>query len=602
MLSTRSVLIEGVPLDSKIMKKETQTPKFDALLDKILKDLVPHKRICKWKGEHIHCEEEFEIVSEDIEFLKMLRAPVPNYCPTCRRMRRFVHMNFCQFFKRLCDVPDHNESMISIFPEECPFPVYDYQYFISDKFDAFSYGTKLQEKINPFSTLLKLRKKFPMPSFLNKDPLGINDEYSNGGRDVKNIYYAFGCYHSENVWYSGLVNRSKDIMDSKTISKSDYLYRGVYSDHIYKSSFIYFSKDCTNSMFLFDCRSCIDCFGCVNLRNAKHCVWNKQLSKEDYQVFIKSIYPFSINAIKEYQEQFWNLVKSLPINASRNIAVNNVSGALIKNTRNVYDVIDAQNSEHIRHSDGCLSHQDSMDLLFSGGESSMLYSTTNIGSQSNNVKFSVSSKFSRDSEFIFNCNNVHHCFMSFGLRDKSYCVLNVQYSKEEYYKLIDKIKVQMLENEEYGDGIGMEFSAQAYNFSMGQTYFPLSDDEIIKLSGYVAKEPETNVGDTRILTASEIPQTINLVSNDIIDYAIKCEITGKPFRITSSELQFYRTMNLPLPTIHPVVRIEKNLLLIPYGKKYLVNCIKCQNQTYSIFDPKDDFIFYCEQCYQQEVY
>ena len=243
-----------------------------------------------------------------------------------------------------------------------------------------------------------------------------------------------------------------------------------------------------------------------------------------------------------------------------------------------------------------------MDLLFSGGNSSMLYGTTNIGSQSSNVKFSVSSKFSRDSEFIFNCNNVHHCFMSFGLRDKSYCILNVQYSEEEYYKLVDKIKVQMLENGEYNDGLGLEFSAQAYNFSLGQNYFPLSNNEIIKLGGYVAKEPETNVGNVKILSADKIPQTIDEVKNDIINYAIECNVTKRPFRITSSELEFYKKMKLPIPITHPTVRMEENLKVTTLGKKYLSNCVKCQKQIYSMFDSKENYILYCEQCYQQEVY
>jgi len=119
---------------------KTQTPKFNLLLDGILENLVPHGRTCKWKGEHKHCEEEFEITTEDIEFLKMLRVPAPNFCPTCRRMKRFTHMNFGKLSKRTCNVPGHDESFISIFPEECPFPVYDYQYFISDDFDPFSFG------------------------------------------------------------------------------------------------------------------------------------------------------------------------------------------------------------------------------------------------------------------------------------------------------------------------------------------------------------------------------------------------------------------------------------------------------------------------------
>ena len=582
---------------------ESRTPRFDELLDKILENLKPHTRTCKWREEHMHCEGEFEITAEDISFLKMLRVPPPNYCPTCRRMRRLVHMNMIQLFNRPCNAPDHNELMISILPEECPFPVYDYQYFISDDFDAFSFGVKYKKETGPLETLFALRKKFPMPSFLNRDPSSINSEYSNGGRNLKNGYYVMGCYNSEDVWYSNLVNKSRNVMDSRAIQDSEFVYGSLYSDHLYKSSFIYFSKNCTNSMFLFDCKGCDFCFGCVNLRNAKYHVYNRQLSKEDYESFMKSIYPISITALSEYKKKFWALVVELPMNASRNIASTNVSGTGITHSRNIFDVVDADHSENIRHADGALSHKDSMDFLFSGGHSSMLYGAINIGSQSSNVRFSVSSKFCNDSEFIFNSKNLSHCFMCFGLQSKSHCVLNTQYSPEEYFTLMDDIKEEMLKRGEYEDGLGLEFSAQAYNFSMAQIAYPLADEEIKKLGGFVAREPETNVGNTPVISANDIPQTIENTTDDILNYGIKCEIANRPFRIIVSELEFYRRMKLPLPTRHPIVRMGDMFRLAPSGKKYQTVCAKCGKTIESIWNPREkSFMPYCEKCYQQEVY
>ena len=93
---------------------QSKTPQFDKLLDEVLEKLVPHTRKCQWKGEHPHCEGEFNIEEEDIKFLKMLRVPAPNYCPTCRRIRRFVYMGLSQLFKIECKAPNHGESMISI--------------------------------------------------------------------------------------------------------------------------------------------------------------------------------------------------------------------------------------------------------------------------------------------------------------------------------------------------------------------------------------------------------------------------------------------------------------------------------------------------------
>ena len=580
---------------------ESKTPKFDKALDEILESLVPHTRKCKWAGEHQYCEGEFKIEEEDINFLKMLRVPAPNYCPTCRRICRLTNMGWNQLFKRKCDAPNHSETLISIFSQECPFPVYDYKYFTEDEFDPFSFGGDYKKEKDPMEHLTEFRKKFPMPSFLNRDPSSINSEYSNGGRDLKNGYYVMACYHVEDAWYSLMINKSRNVMDSYTILDSEFVYGSVNSDHLYKTSFVYFSSSCTDSIFLFDCRNCQDCFGCVNLRNKRYCVYNEQLSKEEYETFIDSITPISRDFIIDSKKKFWNLAKKLPANGPRIISSNNVVGAKIINSRNVFDVTDSVNSENVRHSDGVLSHKDSMDFLYSGGHSNLLYMCTNIGSQSSRVKFSISSKFCTDCEFVFNSKNLNNCFMCFGLQNKSHCILNKKYNEEEYFKIIDEIKTDMLNKGEYSDGLGFSFSAQAYNFSIGQILYPLKDEQIRKFGGYIAKEPKTNVGNMEVLEITQIPQTINEVTDDILDKAIKCEVTGRPFRIISSELSFLRRVGIPLPTIHPSIRMANRWKISPVGKKYNAICAKCNKEMETLFDPKEGYNLYCEDCYKREV-
>ena len=580
---------------------QSKTPKFDSAIEKITEALVPHVRVCKWEGMHPHCEGEFNLLDEDIKFLKMFKVPPPNFCPTCRRMRRLVHMNFSRLSKRKCDVPNHDETMISILPEECPFPVYDYKYFIDDEFDAFSFGQEFKEGDDPMEKLFSFRKKFPMPSFLNRDSSSINSEYSNGGRNTKNAYYTFGCYSSEDVWYSSMLHQVRNLMDSLVVDDSEFIYGCIYCNHIYKTFFAYFSYDCSDSMYIFDCKNCTNCFGCVNLRNAKYCVYNKQLSKEDYEAFLTSVYPLSREKLVDYEEKFWEIVKKLPMNGPRNVAVTNVFGVNIKNSKNLYDVVDANHSEHVRHADAAVHHKDSMDILFSGGHSSMLYMSTNNGSHSSRVKFSISSKTCIDCEFVFNSRNLNNCFMCFGLQNKSYCIFNKQYDESEYFKIVDEIKSVMLSRGEYGDGPGFEFSAQAYNFSLGQIAYPLSDNEIVKLGGYVAKEPETNVGNTEVIKYSDLPKTINEITDDILNKAIICEKSGRPYRIIASELEFYRRMKLPLPNVHPLIRIEERLNFAKNGKKYKAVCAKCEKEIETIFDPKERYILYCENCYKLEV-
>ena len=580
---------------------ESKTPQFDKLIDEILENLKPETRTCKWKDIHKYCEGEFEIEAEDIHFLKMFRVPPPDFCPTCRRIRRMVYMNYTKLSKRRCDVPGHNEMMISILPEECPFPVYDYHYFISDSFDPFSFGLTYLSGNSPMETFFSLRKKFPMPSFLNRDPSCVNSEYSNGGLNLKNGYFVFTCHDVENVWYSNVIFKSKNIMDCYWTNDSEWVYESIFCDHLYQSSFIYFSSSCTDSMFLFDCKNCDSCFGCVNLRNKKYCVFNEQLSKDEYQAFLRTVYPLSRGKIIEYKEKFWQLVKTLPMSSTRNVAVTNVLGINLRNSKNLYDVADANNSENVRHSDEAIDLKDSMDITYSG-KGSLIYMSTNAGVLSSNIKFSVSTKFSTNCEYCFNSKNLNDCFMCFGLQNKSYCILNKQYSKDEYFKIIDEIKTEMLKKSEYGNGVGMEFSAQAYNFSVGQIAFPLTEKEIKKLSGYVAQDPETNAKDINLISVNELPKIIEDVDEEISNKAIKCEITGRPFRIITSEIEFYIKMKLPLPSIHPSVRMENRIKLPTSGQKHKTKCAKCNKDIISMFNPAEKFILYCESCFKQEIY
>lgn len=580
---------------------ESKTPKFDLLIQPILDKLVPVTISCAWAGMHPHCEGDFDLVKEDIEFLKMFRVPASKYCPTCRRIRRFGNLGILRFFKRSCNAPGHKEMMLSVFPEECPFPVYDYLYFGSEEFDPITLGQDYQDNISPLEQLFNLRKISPMPSFLNRESSSINSEYSSGGRNSKNCYFTSGVFSSEDVWYSGLVHKSKEIMDSRSITECDTLYEVIGGENLYKIIYGYFSKDCSDCTFIFDCRNCSDCFGCVNLRNKRYCIFNEQKTKKEYEEFMTENTPFSHHQLSLFKEKFWELVKSLPINASRNINTTNVSGVLVENAQNLYDVTDFKNSENVRHSDSVLSHKDSMDILFSGGNSHHLYMTSNIGSQASNVKFSMSSKYCTDSEFIFNSKNLTNCFMCYGLENKSYCVLNKQYSPEEYWLLVDKIKSDMLIRGEYRESMDLKFSAQAYNFSMASISYPMSDANALSLGAYIAKEPETNATGIEVIAAEDVPDTIDLVDDSILPKAILCEKTGRPFRITDSELAFYRKMKLPLPRIHPSNRLERKYRFSPCGTRFYSNCAKCGLNIQSIFNPEEGYNLHCEKCYQNEV-
>lgn len=57
------------------------------------------------------------------------------------------------------------------------------------------------------------------------------------------------------------------------------------------------------------------------------------------------------------------------------------------------------------------------------------------------LSFSRNCRDCLESSFLFDCRNCSHCFMSWNLRGKSYCIENIQYTKEEYENKIKSINL-----------------------------------------------------------------------------------------------------------------------------------------------------------------
>jgi len=127
-----------------------------------------------------------------------------------------------------------------------------------------------------------------------------------------------------------------------------------------------------------------------------------------------------------------------------------------------------------------------------------------------------------------------------------------------------------------------------YQSSLAQAYFPLTENEAVKMSIPWYAEAESNIPkDIPLLNApEEVPVDIKKVGDDILDRAVICEISKKPFRIIRMELEFYRKMNLPLPTKHPWQRIQERFKSERQPWLYSFKCPKCGEQTHTVYSPE----------------
>ena len=96
--------------------------------------------------------------------------------------------------------------------------------------------------------------------------------------------------------------------------------------------------------------------------------------------------------------------------------------------------------------------------------------------------------------YIDNCYNSEHLFGCVGLRNKKYCILNKQYTQEEYEKIVPQIITHM-QTTTAKDGAGSErgeffdpqLSPFGYNETVANEYYPLSKEQAIA-RGYHRQE------------------------------------------------------------------------------------------------------------------
>lgn len=572
---------------------DSKTPQFDRALDAILKDLAPHERVCQ------QCKQKFQVEKEDIDFYRMLRVPPPKECPNCRQLTRRAFLNYTTLFKRNCDVTGHSEKIISQIPGSSPFPVYDFNHYWSGDWDAFSYGSDFKIGESFFSQFRSLLDRVPQPA-TTRHPMSVNSDYTSYGFQLKNCYYVFGGITSENILYGNWPIRTRETMETLLVWDCERCYEGVWLDHCYNCNFVYFSNNCLDSSFLYDCQNCDKCFGCVNLRNKKYHFLNQPLSQEEFEKRMKEIDLGDREVLCYWQAKFFELLTNSPKRITFNVRNVDSVGNLLEDCKRCYQCFFVKDgSENCRYTEMHLAAKDCMDFSL-GATPTLSYECASLADASG-IRFCVfSGTQCLENEYSFNLRSCSNCFGCVGLRNKRFCIFNRQYGEREYWEKVDGAKTAMLERGEYGEFFPLSFSPFPYNASLAQLSHPLSENGAVK-KGLWWQEPQTSEFGGKVLSKEEVPKNIEDVKDDILDVAIKCEITGKPFRIVKEELDFYRREHLPIPTVHPAERLRDRFSWLGFFKLSEVPCVKCGSKIVGNISRNFDKNIYCQSCYNKEL-
>lgn len=90
--------------------------------------------------------------------------------------------------------------------------------------------------------------------------------------------------------------------------------------------------------------------------------------------------------------------------------------------------------------------------------------------------------------------------------------------------------------------------------------------------------------------------------DEVLNGIIKCEVTGKPFRIIKQELVFYIENHLPIPTKHPDQRHKERMGLRNQRTLYERNCEECHKEIITTYASERPEKIVCEECYRKLVY
>ncbi len=551
-----------------------------------------------------NCQASFVIDLEDFNFYSKIKVPPPTWCPRCRLKRRFAHRNERTLYKRTCDLcQDH---IISIYSPKSPYKVYCPKCWHGDKWDQHSYGQEYDFSKNFFEQYMELEKKVPHLALLQEN--NVNSPWVNYETDDRNCYLNVGGHFNEDCAYNQYALKSKDSLDNFWMMHGEYSYGNILCENAYKTFESLFCFECQDAWFSFDCRNCSNIIGCSGLRHKKYHIFNEPVSQENYEKFVNENLSGSrlkFENLKKLAEKFW---KERPQRALFIERSHNCFGNLIKDSRNCHDAWNVEKSENVTHAMFNLELKDSRDVvsvwqgelgyeILAGIYFSNVAFTSHILSESSNVYYS---------NIIFGSNN---CFGCSHLKHGEHSILNKKYTKAEYEAMVPKIIEHMnsmpfIDKKgriyKYGEFFPYEVSPFSYEESVAYEYFPLdknqsSDEGVNELDHLI----DTNY-DVEVIVP---PDSINDVEESILDKAIKCQDTGKLFRIVKMELDFYKRFNLPLPVKSPFARHHQRLRFISEHLQLLNRtCGKCGEEIKSVYKPDEFPIVLCEKCYQAEVY
>ncbi|MEK7673414.1 MAG: hypothetical protein AAB373_06040 [Patescibacteria group bacterium] len=535
-----------------------------------------------------NCHKPFDITTDDSAFYVKMKVPEPTLCPDCRMQRLMCFRNERALFKTKCALT--GKEILSIYPPTAKATVYDQKVWMGDQWSALSYGQDFDFTKPFFDQFSELYFKVPRINLDNTN--NENSDYCNDTSDQKNSYLCFNMHRGEDLYYCTTGGYGKDCVDLFWCIQCELCYECTKTFESYHCFWCFNSSNLSDCYFCEDSYSCKNCFGCIGLHQKEYHVYNKPVSRAQFEQFI-SEFKFTHQNIKKAQDKLSELRLQVPHKNLEIAQSEDCLGDYITNSKNCTQCFDVMHSQDAKYVWDAIVN-DSYDCFNTGSmpATSLMYQCVGVYN-STNVKFCFRCDYCNDVNYCDYCSNCHDCFGCIGLKHKSYCILNKQYSKQQYEELLPRIL-------EPGEFLPAKLNAVGYNDSVAQYYMPLSREKAIA-QGFNWNDYESPKLDLESLDAKDLPDSIEEVSDDILNKRIKCEKDQKYFRITAQELAFYKKHKISLPHLcHDCRHFARKAKMNP-RVLYDGHCANCQTAFKTTYSPARSEKVYCEKCYFAEL-
>lgn len=536
----------------------------------------------------------FKINESDLAHYKKQGIPLPTLCPEERLRRRLAWRNDRSFYKRTCDLC--KKSFISIYDVDAPYTVYCHECWWSDKWDPMKFGRNFDFSRPFFDQYEYLMKDVPR---IGMDIVNCeNSDFCNYCGDDKNCYYDIAGEANEDCYYNLFTKYSKNCVDTTFAYSSTLCYESIHCMNCYHVFFSMYCNDCSDLYFCYDMKGCKDCLFSNNLRNKQYCIVNQQYSREEY---FKKLDELQLSSSEKLQRAFETWMKYRKNNVMYRdmylINTENCSGDNITNSKNTHFSFNATNCEDCAYLYDVLDAKDCLDLnysLYKPEVATELISTLNMTQSA----FCLASHYCNESYYCDMCNNSKNLFGCIALNRKEFCILNKQYSREEFAKMREKIIEHMKKEKTWGEFFPARLSPHAYNETVAQEYLPLTKEEA-QSCGYNWKEANPK---DYLPVSVQISDDIKDVPDSIIKEVLSCSSCKKNYRLIVQELKFYRDQKLPIPPICPECRHKRRNSIRNPRALFERACSKCDVTVRSTFSMDRKEKVYCEKCYLESVY